>query len=758
MEGSRCSQEDVARLVRLHNLVYLDPVSNPLEGILLGNGDLGAVAWNDEGVRIRVGKNDVWDARFDKSEDPPIMPLSDFKQAVMEKGWTIDPGFNSSADLDAEKLARYAALPPSYAKPYPTPKPCGDIILRFRAWTRFELDLYDALLLIEGKELVAQVFISATSNIVAVRLKKSPKDFKLGLHRWRDKVSPEIPPPRLFMDDDYVVLEQSFPGDEEVEEFSYVMAAASPDKLRFLEGEEEIWLQPLSDSATVFISVFTSREGRDPLAGAKDLLGRALETGWDEMFRRHSRWWREFWAEGYVELDDKELEALWYRNLYYLACSSRKGKQCPGLFGNFILLDSLAWHGDYHYNYNVEQTFWAVYSSNRLQLAEPYYRFTLSFLPLARRVAREAWECEGAFYPHVVFPYQRTRFYFDNLWSRSLCLPAWAAQNFWWHYRYTMDKRFLREVAYPLIREVADFYACISSKCSPGELYPTVSPEHWGVARKFSRNRNCAVDIALAKFILRAAVEAAVTLGRDLDRVSKWRKALEKMPQYPTYGEEGEKVFVDVEGAPPIEYNIPVPATPVFPGEDPDVFASHRLLEIARRTVKNIRTNGNNSFIILGVARARLGFKDTYEWIRREALARARRNGTLGMNRLQPRNRFNEYGLYTEMYAFPMLVNEMLMQSWDGVIRLFPCIPRGLKARFKGLRSVGGFLVSSSFDGEKVGRTEVLSTAGGELRIVNCWGKVRVYEEGKTVNFREENGMLIIRTERGRKYIIEPCC
>lgn len=44
--------------------------------------------------------------------------------------------------------------------------------------------------------------------------------------------------------------------------------------------------------------------------------------------------WRKFWSRSAVELEDKELERIWYQNQYWLACCLRERKTAPGLFGN----------------------------------------------------------------------------------------------------------------------------------------------------------------------------------------------------------------------------------------------------------------------------------------------------------------------------------------------------------------------------------------------------------------------------------------
>ena len=66
--------------------------------------------------------------------------------------------------------------------------------------------------------------------------------------------------------------------------------------------------------------------------------------------------WNNYWSASSVELDDKELERIWYHNMYFFNCSVRPGAICPGLFANWSYSNiGTAWHGDYHLNYNTQQ-------------------------------------------------------------------------------------------------------------------------------------------------------------------------------------------------------------------------------------------------------------------------------------------------------------------------------------------------------------------------------------------------------------------
>jgi hypothetical protein len=74
--------------------------------LVLGNGDLSGLLWERNGVLcLRVTKNDVWDARVDTSQDPPMLQV----------------------DIPNQKWKGGTSSPPSYGNPYPQPR-CAAII------------------------------------------------------------------------------------------------------------------------------------------------------------------------------------------------------------------------------------------------------------------------------------------------------------------------------------------------------------------------------------------------------------------------------------------------------------------------------------------------------------------------------------------------------------------------------------------------------------------------------------------------------
>lgn len=484
------------------------------------------------------------------------------------------------------------------------------------------------------------------------------------------------------------------------------------------------------------VTIVTSLESNDVVAAAVKEAQAVVQAKAAQLIRDHEAVWTRFWAASGLDVDDELMEQTWYRGLYFLRCVSKPGVQAPGLFAS-LTTGSPAWHGDYHTNYNIQQTFWHCYAANHPELAEPYDRLIRGYFPRARWLARTIFDMSGAFYPHVLYAYEPPdpskvkspvgRQYIHHVWGFTLGVSGFTVQPLWWHYKYAPDRHFLEQTAYPAVRDVAVFYTNFIDQCERQDgravLSPSVSPEHWGWTAHFERNRNCTFDIAMARYTLKAAIEGATTLGRDPELVARFQRALALLPDYPSTQTE-EPVVVDVEDAPPITYNIVVPTTPVFPCDVVTWQSSAKQRELFSRTLDSVQWNGNNSMVMLGVARARLDMPETLDWMREEVKARLRPNGTLTLNRLGAH--FNSFGHYTEQFAATMVLSELLLQSVDDVIRVFPAWPRQQDARFQRLRTQGGFLVSSSLVAGKIDSVEVESTAGGPLRLVSPWKKIAV--------------------------------
>lgn len=692
--------------------VELDSLTSPInDALIIGNGDLNALVFAEgDDLVIRITKNDVWDARLDSPLDPPLPTLKRLLE-LKDRDWKSD-------DRILPEGSEWKWPDSYHAHAYPCPRACAVLRVKGAARGKYTatLSIDTAAVEVRGNHGAYRIYVPAELNAVMVEVTGGDSPLTVELEPIR---SDDIPEPEIDRGAGEQCIKQSLPGDADWPGMQFAVAAKT-------------------DSGKCAAAVVcTSLEAGECLAAAKQMTVLAV-SGRETLLKAHQEIWARFWSRSGVELPDALLQSVWYRNLYFLRCVSKPGVVSTGLFAG-LLNDKPEWHGDYHTNYNIQQTYWGAFAANQCDLAEPYDRLMTEYLPRARWLARQIFELEGAYFPHVMFAYEppdpaqckspNGRQYIHHVWGMTQGVNGFSVQPLWWHYKYEPSRAFLETVAYPAVRDVADFQAAFVERCERvGDrivLGPSVSPEHWAWTRQFERNRNCAFDIAMFRFIFNAAMEGAATLKTDTDRAKRWSNAMALLPDYPIHSGE-PRIVVDVEGAPPIEYNIPVPATPVFPGDVVTWASPAHEQDLFRETLAHLKHNGNNAPIMLAVARARLNTLDAYDFLRNELQQRARRNGTLSFNTIASGHKFNDFGHYTEMFGAVLPVSELVLQSVGGTIRLFPAWPKDKDASFTTMRAEGGFLVSAELRSGLVTAVRLESTAGGEVKLLAPWEKAEI--------------------------------
>jgi hypothetical protein len=272
----------------------------------------------------------------------------------------------------------------------------------------------------------------------------------------------------------------------------------------------------------------------------------------------------------------------------------------------------------------------------------------------------------------------------------------------------------------------------------------------------------------LTEFLLDATIEGSEVLGTDAARRNLWRHVRQNIAPYPTMDGPFGRVWLDVRDAPQEHvYNVPVTLAPVFPGEQVGLDTGAERLEIARRTARTVRLEGGNDLVWQPLARARLGMLDL-EWFKREVQYSMTPLGVANDRVRQAGGRYRDdtdfdfmmrMGVWTENLSLPAVINECLLQSYSGVIRLFPNTINLGPARFERLRAAGAFLVSAFWDGTAVTAATLTSEKGSRARIVNPWRQagvsVRELSSDRNVSVAASAPVLEFETRPNESYVLE---
>jgi hypothetical protein len=766
---------DWPTLVSRQDVEQAAPPPAPVHGLLLGNGDIGVtVSGGPECVTLQVGKNDIWDYRD---------PIDGVRPPITQQ--ELVAWYSGSQDPAGSPLNRVAQeLHSAYSTPMHAAKPAGQI--RFRnpklagaAYSQ-RLCLWDAEVATQlggpGPVSMRTLVPYSRTVIVAQYSPSGPQEFDVELARHADATGTIPTGPEFGAVGRDLWVRYRFPADATYPKgFEYVMygrvlggAMSSEVKPNAATVVQDVWLKgrvetpegwavahmKASRLVTVIVAVVTTRDSRHPFAAAKQAVEDAQAAGAAALRKEHQQHWHAFWQRSFVQIEGNDfLTQHWFVSTYHLHCCSRPGKIAPGLYGNWTWQDASPWWSDYHWDYNFQQTFWGAYSSNHLEETKPYNQTVAALLPAAQAEAREVYGLAGAKFFLISYPRTTARNPYPALpLDRCMCLSAWAAQEMWWHYLYSQDTRYLRTRAYPVMRECARFYEGFLTRAADGryDMVPTVSPEHWGLTHNFQRNKNSLIDLALIKYLMNACVSASEVLGADESSRATWRRIAAQLRGYPTTETPQGRVFVDVEGAPVTRYNVPVPVAGVFPGDDIGLHSPGETQEIARRTALAIPYNLTNDYVMLAMARVRLGI-DVFDELARNTKTLSLGNGAL----------FDAYQadrIWAENFAAPIVINESILQSYNGILRLAP-VKLKQTVRFANLRAVGAFLVSGEIEaGGRVAYAAITSEAGKECSLYRPWqGDVRIRELStmRSVRATGKDGVLSFRTRRGARYLVD---
>lgn len=218
----------------------------------------------------------------------------------------------------------------------------------------------------------------------------------------------------------------------------------------------------------------------------------------------------------------------------YLLISS-SGQLPPNLQGVWNGIWNPPWSSDYTLDENLQMMMWQVLPGNLPELAQSYFNLIESWTDDWKTNARLYYGCRGIF-----SSIRSSRNGLHKHFSEDYPLMFWTAgagwlgQMFYDYWLFTGDEQFLKDRAVPYLREVALFYEdfLVTGPDGKYEFIPSYSPENTPLNSDSPTAVNSTMDIAVAREVLSNLVKACETIGMDQQDTCKWRRMLDKLPDY----------------------------------------------------------------------------------------------------------------------------------------------------------------------------------------------------------------------------------
>lgn len=229
------------------------------------------------------------------------------------------------------------------------------------------------------------------------------------------------------------------------------------------------------------------------------------------------------------------IEKVFDAGRYNIICAT--GSNPPNLQGLWSGTWSAAWYGSFTTNGNLPTAISFLLSGNTPSLMHAYFNHIYRMLDGFRESQKALFGMRGFHVPAqmTISPMvtDTSRGYPHSYWISG---AGWAVWQFFDYYQYTGDKKFLRDEAYPLMKEVASFYEDFLTEEDENGKYifiPSYSPENAPGGEKGNAAAvNATMDVMVAKQLLRSCITAAGILKCDANLVKTWKRMLDKMPEY----------------------------------------------------------------------------------------------------------------------------------------------------------------------------------------------------------------------------------
>lgn len=501
------------------------------EGIPLGSGRCGCLCWGTpDSLRFSLDRTDIWDktAQWSPTEAFTYQNMVD----LVHKG-------------DEEQIRKIFDAP--YYYPTPTKLPAGKILIHFSTLSAHSpvhshLSLKNACACMHignGQTAAAlEAWIHAKRHVGIITIAAPPDCFEAEL------LSPDF---GIAGEADTVTCRDK---DRQISQGTLRDLTYAPARYGAeLHGplRLEWFLQEICADFSYGIvmavetgrtqtrlawQIISSEDGSCYLEQGKRAVTDALLADPDDLFAEHKDWWHTYWSQSGISLPDARMQKQWYLSNYLFASASRKGSAPMPLQGVWTADDGTLppWKGDYHHDLNTELSYSHYLKANHLEEGESFLDLLWSLRKRGQEFAKTFYHADGCCLPGVM-TIDGQPLGGWGMYSLSPTNQVWIARCFSEHYRYTGNKTFLQDRAYPYLRDTGCFIEDLLVERADGTLALPISssPEiHDDTIRAWLTPMSN-YDLALIRDLYATLLKLSKELGQD-DDTRKWERLLKKLP------------------------------------------------------------------------------------------------------------------------------------------------------------------------------------------------------------------------------------
>ena len=716
------------------NLVFNSLTTRWDEAIPLGNGWLGALIWQKENnIRISLDRVDLWDDR--------PMPEIDKLRFKWVTNQVRKGQYDTVQKIGDEPYEKYAAPSkiPGAALEFDLSK-CGKVISN-------ELDIKTALSVIKFENgIVFNNYIHAINQVGY-----------FGFENCTEEIVPviKIPP---YHSRDKGITGNSVEG-QGLEKLGYKEGTITKGK-NFIRYHQPTWKGNYYEVLVQWTKIATTIIGQWTITNNKKAelpaINFALKepTGWDT----HRSWWNDYWSRSSISVPDTILNKQYYLEMYKFGCVARSNTPPISLQAIWTADNGNLppWKGDLHHDLNTELSYWPGYTGNHLDLTASFTNWLWKVRPENKKWTKQYFGVDGLNVPGVTTISGKAMGGWIQ-YSMSPTTAAWIAQHFYWQWKYSMEEKFLNERCRPYFDDVVNYIKKIQVMDSATHLYQlplSSTPEYNDNSIKAWFPVFTNYDLSLVKNLHR---EYNDVLGKAFPKNN-----LSDNKLYPAF--DVNETGLTIAPAQNLEHSHRHHAhlMAIYPLELLNVDVAEEK-DIIHKSLRWLEKKGTREWCGYSFSWAACLYAKAKEGDNAVKMLRIFADNFVSINSFhlngdQQGGKYSSY-MYRPFtlegnFAFAQGIHEMLLQSNNGCLEIFPAIPATWKnVTFKTLRTEGAFLVSAKKSNGNIEEVLISSEAGGLLQLELPFKKF--YIDGVPIKYTLENNILKVNMRKGESILFK---
>ncbi|WP_316810100.1 glycosyl hydrolase family 95 catalytic domain-containing protein [Pedobacter heparinus] len=525
----------------------------------------------------------------------------------------------------------------------------------------------------------------------------------------------------------------------------------SHQPLRVGGGYTTSWKEIESgNSNTLLITIANAYPKDDSKETAVTLMTTVTAPSVKEITAAHRAHWLEFYQKSFISVPDSRLESFWWIQQYKMASATRVGAYPIDLMGPWY--KTTPWP-KYWWNLNIQLTYYPFFSSNHVELVGPLVKMIDDNIVNLSKNAPQPYQHNSAALGRSG-PYAMTSGIKVLKGNESTSASAasmelgnltWLLHVYYQAYENTMDKRIIKNL-YPVLNRAVNYYLNIINKESDGKYHLpyTYSPEY---PKGITRDAN--YDLSVFKWGLNTLLHINKTLALNDPLEARWKEVLAALTPYPQ-DKLGYRIGRDADFS--ISHRHYSHLLQIYPIYEVN-WDQQENRDLIQRSLSQWENNNSAwrgySYTGSGSIYAMMGNGNKTHQLLNEMMK--------GKYSIKPNTMYLEAGpvIETPLSAVTTM-NEMLLQSWNGIIRVFPAVPDAWQeASFNDLRAKGAFLISASRKNGVTQFIKVKSLAGSPCLIKTGWkGDIKAAGKPEFSISQQKDGVVRLDLKAGEEVVL----